>query len=176
MNKGFSLLELFVIVLTFSTLLSISMLSFNYWKAKNNTKNFVFELASEINYARDLSRKEGKRVIFALVNPGADNQNWTGNNKIDPVCYFIFEDDNKNGTYDNGEKIVSYNKCKSVKVTANTLMRSYGSNGKCIIFFPIGLPLIGDSDKTLTFQAKTNSHVSYSIKIHSVTGIGEIIQ
>ena len=175
-NNGFTIVELVLIVAIISTLLGIAMFSFNYWSRKIKVKDFVFELASEINYARDLARREGKRVILVILKPGSNNQDWTGNNNIDPICYFIFEDDNKNGVYDSGEKIITYNKCKGVEITTNQLMRDYGTDGKSLVFFPVGLPLVGDSDKTITFCSKSNNHISYSIKIHSITGIGEIVQ
>ncbi len=176
MKKGFTILELILVVIIISVLLSIGTISFSYWESKIRTKNFVFELVSEINYARDLARKEGKRVFIVIVKPGVGNQNWIGNSNIDPVCYFIFEDDNKNGNYDNGEKVISYNKCRNVEVIQNGLMRDYSQNGKCMVIFPVGLPLVGASDKFIVIAAKSNHNIQYTIRIHSITGIGEITQ
>jgi len=174
-KKGFSLIELIVVVSIISTLALIGIPQLNKWRARYRVKNFSYSLASDISYARTISKKDGKRVVVAIVNSGLNPQNWTGNNSVDPVIYLIFEDFNNNQKYDSGEKIIAYGNGKGISIIDNTISKScMNGTGKCIIFFPVGPPLIGENQLTVKVGSVSYSDIEYKVVLQGITGVAGV--
>lgn len=174
-KKGFSLTELIVVISIISILALIGIPQLNKWRARYRVKNFSYSLAGDISYARTVSRKDGKRVVVTIVNSGLNPQNWTGNNSVDPVIYLIFEDSNNNQKYDSGEKIVAYGSGKGISIVGNTISKScMDGTGKCIIFFPVGPPLIGENPLTIKVGSASYNDIEYKIVLQGITGITEV--
>ncbi len=180
-NKGFTLLELLVSLAIFSIVLAIALPDLSKWLARNRVRNFALGLASNINNSRIMARKDNVRVILVVAFGGSDGSNLTGLGNIDPVYYFIFEDKNENGYFDNGDKLIFYSKKKGcVKILSNSLSRIYKNSngaavGKSLIFFPVGVPLIGVSNVRITVGCVNDNDVKYSVLLSGINGIAKVV-
>ena len=176
-ERGVSLIELLVVISIISILAGIGYPNLIKWKYIYKLKNFVYGLSSEIGYARDYSRKNGVRVIVAIVN-NTSPQNWTGNSSIDPVLYIIFADKNRNKKYDrNNDTLLSFGKSNDIEVkeiSRNLGKKCFSRKGKCITFYPVGPPSIGAVPGHVEFGSKRYSDVSYELTFRSITGITEV--
>ena len=174
-KKGFSLIELIVVISIISILALIGIPQLNKWRARYRVKNFSYSLASNISYARTVSKKDGKRVVVAIVNSGSNPQNWTSNSSIDPVIYLIFEDFNNNQKYDSGEKIIAYGNGKGISIIDNTIPNScMGGSSKCVLFFPVGPPLLGVASLIIKVGSASYGNIEYDVNLQGVTGITEV--
>ncbi len=174
-RAAFSLIELLVVIAVIIILSFVSFPYFGRWLENQRLKGFVYELSTNIGYARDYSRRNGERVIVAIVEDSP--QNWTGNSELDPVLYLIFVDKNKNVKYDDGDVILSYGKSSLFKVIKNTLKKKcFSDTGKCIIFLPVGPPKLGAVPCEVKFQSSKYDDIIYGIKFRGITGITEVIR
>lgn len=180
-SKGFSLLELLVSLAIFSIVLAIAVPDFSKWLSKNRVRNFALGLASNINNSRLIARKDNVRVILVIAFSGSEGSNLTSLGNIDPVYYFIFEDKNDNGYFDNGDKLIFFREKKGcIKILSNSLSRIYKNSngaavGKSLIFFPVGVPLIGASSVKITVGCVNDNDVKYSVLLSGINGIAKVV-
>ena len=171
--KGFSLIELLVVIVIVLILSALSFPVFQKWKVKEDIKNLVYKLSIDIGYGRDYARKNGVRVILAIT--ASTPQYWTGIDKVDPVIYFLFADKNRNGQYDNDDEILSYGKGRGIVVVRNQISKKcFNETGRCITFYPVGPPSIGAVPKKIEFQSTAFSDIAYGVEIRSILGIAEV--
>jgi len=173
-HSGFSLTELMVVLGMIVILSGLAYPNIRRWKEGISVKNFAYEFSSVAGSAVDYARSHGVRVIVAVSV--SESQNWTGNSEIDPVIYLVFTDDNnKNGTYDNGERVLAYGTSSNIRVKTNEIGKScFSRTGRCMVFFPVGPPNIGAVDRKVEFQSKIYNSIIYRVTFRSITGITEV--
>ena len=178
MKNGFTLLELVVVLAIMVVLTAIAIPPLSMWVARNKVKNFAYDLSKNINYARNLSKKDGKRLIVVIVKANLQPQSWTGNSSIDPVYYFIYEDNNNNMIYDKGiDRIIAYStNTNGIYISRDSVNKvCMNSAGRCIVFFPVGLPLIGASSfSTIAINSKGYNGIEYDVNLMGITGVSEV--
>ena len=172
--RGFSLVELLIVIVILFILGTIAFPDFNKWRTKMELKSFVYSLSFDIAYARDYARKNGVRVIVAIVNFTA--QNWLNDSNKNPVLYVIFADKNRNGSYDAGDVLLSYGKTSKFKVIKNTAGDACFTNGRCVTFYPVGPPRIGAVPAEVEFKSLNYDDIKYTLRFRSITGITEVVR
>jgi len=173
MRKAFTLIELLIVITIFIILSVITIPLYKKWKAVEELKSFTYTLSSEIAYGRDYSRKNGKRVIVAIVSDTVKTpQNWTGNPDKDPVLYLIFADNDKSSSFTDGDTVLAYGRTIKFRVSANTVGREcFGNTGKCIIFFPVGYPDMLNPTGYVELQSRDYPSVKFRLVFRGITGI-----
>jgi Tfp pilus assembly protein FimT len=177
MKSGFSLIELIVVVGIIITLSIFASPPLIQWLNRNKIKNFAYDLSKDINYARNISIKDGKRVVVAIVKSNSQPKNWTGQSDIDPVYYLVYEDNNSNANFDDGDKIIAYSRnAANINISSNNINKTCMNNeGKCIVFFPVGLPLMGGIvSPSIKIKGKNYENIEYDVKLMGVTGMSEV--
>ena len=169
--NGLSLVELMVVIDLVAILASFSVNGMTGMVAKRRVKSVAQKLASEINFARFLARKTGKRVW--LVTTKGEPQPWLGD---EDLLYFMFVDENENNGYDNGsDTIVVKGYLKSIEFDNNTLGKDCStvfSNARCLTFFPVGVPLIGNQDPGVKVK-HSSRNICYLVKVYRNIGLAE---
>ncbi len=172
-EKGFSLIELITIIVIISILSTISFGSYAYMNRKFKLKNYANRLSSDINFSRLKSKELGERVVFVVANAGSGGQSWISGEKS--LLYFAYVDNNHNLTYDSGSDdilLLGHDK-GGIFIDSNSISGSCISNGKCILFFPVGTPLIGSSDFEVNLKGKLINS-KYSVVIRAITGVSHV--
>ncbi len=176
-SRGVTLIELIVVVFIISVLLLVGTPIMTKWLANYRVKNFAYGFASGFSYARDVSRRDGERVVVAVINSNSSPQNWTGSSDIGPICYLIFEDKNKDMQYQAGERIVGYGKCKGISVVKNNIGKAcMGGSGRCLVLFPVGFPLIGATKNEVMFESVNYPQIKYSVILGASTGSAGVVR
>ena len=172
-NKGFTLIEIIVVIAIIATLTAISYASYVTINKKLQLKRFANQLSTDINFAKTKSRELGERIVFVIAKSGVGGQNWiTG---VNPLSYFAFVDKNKNFTFDTGTDDVAITGLSkpNIKIDNNTISNSCITNGKCFLIFPVGPPLIGASELTIDLKS-TSTNYFYSVKVRAITGVAHV--
>jgi len=175
LKRAFSLVELLVVITIILILLFLSFPGLLRWKERFFVKNFCYELSAKIGNSRDYARRFGERVILAVTKDEA--KDWTGNSDLDPVVYLIFVDKNKNGAFDTEDEILFTGSTKRIRVLENEVgYNCFGGQGRCIVFFPVGIPKIGAISKSIVFSSAYDPTISYAVRFRSITGISEVVR
>lgn len=173
MKKGFgglSLVELMVVIALLTILASFSVGGMTGIVAKRRVKSVAQKLASEINFARFLARETGQRV-WLVTTTGEPRELLPGEN----LLYFMFVDGNRNGSYDNGsDTVVAKGSSDFIRFNNNTLGKGCQNftNARCLIFFPVGVPLIGNQDQKVDIR-HSNRDICYRVKVYRNIGLAE---
>lgn len=93
--KGFSLIELMVVLSIAAVLIGIGVPSFSSLIQKNRTASQTNALIASINYARSEAMKRGQAVVLASADGSRD---WSGG-------WQVYLDSNNNGSADSGEEL-----------------------------------------------------------------------
>ena len=102
MNKGFTLIELMIVMVIVSILTMIAAPSFRSVMADNRATS----TANELLYALQVARTEAiKRNAMVSLCPSSDQATCTGNGNWH-LGWIIFLDVNTNGLRDNAEEII----------------------------------------------------------------------
>jgi prepilin-type N-terminal cleavage/methylation domain-containing protein len=173
-KRGYSLVELVVVIAIMAILLMIALPSFKKWKASIALKNFVYNLSSRINEARYYSRAKGERVILAVVSKGSEKNLPGLPSGIGPVIYFFYVDKNKNFEFDSGDEPLWFG-AEKVIVEENQLPRKcFSREARCLVIYPVGPPAIGAAPRYLKFSHTEYPDIEYTLKFRSITGITEV--
>ncbi len=170
MKTAFSLVELLVVIVIVSLLTIISVPNFLRWQEKARLNSFVRNLSSVVGMIRDYSRYSGERVILAITT-SFPRDGWLNGEK--DVIYLAFVDKNKSGIFDSNDSVLSVGSASGIEVVKNTVGHScFNGTAKCLIFFPVGLPMIGAVPGEIEFKGKGGSVCTMTFR--SVTGIVEV--
>lgn len=121
MHKGFTLIELMITVAIMSVMLTIGLPSFQSIIASSRLTSSVNAMVSALQLARFEALKQHKSV--AVQKKGT---NWQDG-------WDVFVDYDDDGTLDDGEKLISYDRLNiAVSVTGNgySTYASYDSSGR----------------------------------------------
>jgi len=163
-DGGMSLLEVMVVIAIIVILATVSLSGLTGIVGYERLKGFAMDMVAAMNNARFVARKEGERVC--LVISTGEPQNWIDKKML----YFSFIDANKNSKYDTGEKKLAEGYFRGIKVVENDIGKTCVNfeNAKCLYFFPVGTPLIGNSDRKIKLKLKNSC---YCIKVYRNVGL-----
>jgi len=101
-SRGFTLLELVIVMLIVAILAAIGVPSFKYVTTSNRMAGEINGLVGDMQYARSEAIKQGLPVTLCASSDGAT----CGNSNTWQTGWIVFLDSNGNQTLDAGEQIV----------------------------------------------------------------------
>ncbi|MCX5851806.1 MAG: GspH/FimT family pseudopilin [Deltaproteobacteria bacterium] len=90
-KRGFTLIELIVVVMLVGIIMMIALPGLQTWMAKSRLNGAARQIMADLTYARMTAVSEGNRFVVSILN---DHE------------YRILDDDNDNGSVDTGEKVI----------------------------------------------------------------------
>jgi prepilin-type N-terminal cleavage/methylation domain-containing protein len=116
-KKGFTLLELIIVIALMGIIMMIALPGIQTWMSKCRLNGAARQIMADLTYARMMAVSENHPFVVTVLN----NRQYT-----------ILDDDNANGSADTGEKIIS----KDIKSNYPCCILSANGN---FTFYPSGL-------------------------------------
>lgn len=144
-NKGFTLLELMIVIALIGILAGVMTPSFLQWRDRSKVKGDASELRSVFEYAKLRAIKHNTNVVVTFP---------------DATSFQAFIDTNKNGAQDAGEdRLANRTLSPGVTITGNTFV------GNDMAFNPRGMANGPASTGTVTMTSPGGE--SYSVVVSS---------
>lgn len=127
LERGFTLLELMVVLAVAAVLVAIAFPSFQETIRSNNVITAVNDLTASLSLARSDAVRSHKNVIVCPSNDGYScTNNWTNG-------WMVWRDTNNNASFDNTDTVLAFSKANpSINYTSTFARVTFDRSGHAI--------------------------------------------
>lgn len=171
-NRGFTLVELLVVISLVGILLAIAMPEFSGQLRRLHVKDCAQKLAADIRHARASAQSLGRRAQL-VIPVSSDYQDFNGDGSKELWLTFLDSYPNPNGYYTGGETVLSCGSSSNgmiIETSANSLPLSADSTNRYMWFSMLGTLKADAIDKSIIITHKSHNSYKVRIKIISLTG------
>ncbi|MBU1261761.1 prepilin-type N-terminal cleavage/methylation domain-containing protein [bacterium] len=162
--KGYTLIEIMVTVVIIGITLLVVTPNLIGSIRRQTLESNLLGLSSDLKNSRADAMVEGTRTVTLIVGVGQMPQDFDEDGKEEH--YITFIDNNRNGTFENGDRLLYRNNWGDVRVETNTLSP--------IVFMPQGTIFSTQTTPWILSIKFPNYESEYSLELLSIVGMTRI--